>query len=310
MVHVIIMITPSLALFDNVSHSFGFISDLHYAIRDPTTRYYSDSVEKARAAVNYFNNWNQREIPRLDFVLVNGDFKDLNMEDQDPRERAIFYLTEIEKELRAYNGDIYHTLGNHDIDLLTKQEFLDRVTNSGIPPEQGRYYSFNHGSVHYVVLDANFYPDGKDHSFTETDPSYQWNNCYISSQELTWLKNDLENSRNQNVIVFVHQRIDESIPGTDQDDHTVKNAWQARELLEAHQGVLAVFQGHQHDAYGSPASKNGIYYYTIKASVEGPYPENNSYAIINILNNCTLNIVGFGNAVSVSLPQIAPNCFQ
>jgi len=193
--------------------------------------------------------------------------------------------------------------------LLTKQEFLDHVTNSGIPSNQGRYYSFNHGSVHYVVLDANFYPDGRDHSFTETDPNYQWNNCYVSSEELAWLKIDLDNSRGQNVIVFVHQRIDEP-QNSNQDDHTVRNAWQVREILEEHQGVLAVFQGHQHDAFGSPSITNGVYYYTLKASVEGPYPENNSYAVVHVLNNCTVEINGFGNAVSISLSRLSQNCFQ
>jgi len=152
----------------NASHSFGIITDLHYAIRDPTTYYYTDSIEKAKRAVEYFNAWDARENPKLDFVIVNGDFKDLNPADPDPRERAIFYLNEIEKEIQNYHGDVFHTLGNHDIDLLTKEEFLDRVTNSGIPSEHGKYYSFSKGSVHYIVLDANYYPDGTDHSFVDS----------------------------------------------------------------------------------------------------------------------------------------------
>jgi len=56
-----------------------------------------------------------------------------------------------------------------------------------------------------------------------------------------------------------------------------------RKVLEDSGKVVAVFQGHHHA--GSYNLINGIHYYTLAAMCEGPYPENNAYAIVEVLGD-------------------------
>jgi hypothetical protein len=74
----------------------------------------------------------------------------------------------------------------------------------------------------------------------------------------------------------------------------VKNVAKVRRLLESHPDVLTVFQGYQHQ--GQYSQVNNIHYYTLKAMVEGSGEENNSYAIVEILDNLTVMISGYRKA--------------
>ena len=50
---------------------FGLLTDLHYARRNKNgSRYYEDSLQKARMAVNEFRSKD------LDFIIELGDLKD------------------------------------------------------------------------------------------------------------------------------------------------------------------------------------------------------------------------------------------
>lgn len=293
-----------LPLLEAAVHSqFGIITDLHYAQRDPvTTKFYSSSLEKARASIDHLNELS------LEFLVCDGDLKDLNPDDEDIQNKTLEYLRLIEAELTRFKGRTYHVIGNHDIDAITKAQFLERVQNSGIPSDQGRYYSFDASGIHYVVLDANFYKDGRDHANTSFDPEYKWYEPFIPESELEWLENDLKNATGKNTIVFVHQRVDASEPAPSQ--LTVINAPEVRKIFETHGDVLAVFHGHDHAAVASPSITNGIIYYTLKAVVEGPFPENNAYAAVSIHDDCTLEILGFGNAVTSKFsPQPQITCY-
>ncbi len=79
----------------------------------------------------------------------------------------------------------------------------------------------------------------------------------------------------------------------------VNNAADIRQILEQSDKVAAVFQGHHHE--GSYSYIEGIHYYTLKAMVEGPGEENNSYAIVEILPDTSITITGYRKAVSKQL---------
>ncbi|MFN9913344.1 MAG: metallophosphoesterase family protein, partial [Pirellulaceae bacterium] len=86
-------------------------------------------------------------------------------------------------------------------------------------------------------------------------------------------------------IVFAHQRLD--LAGK----HAVRNAAAVREVLEASGKVLAVLQGHSH---GNDYQEiHGIHYCTLVAMVEGSGPENNGYAVMDILADQTICIHGY-----------------
>jgi len=64
---------------------------------------------------------------------------------------------------------------------------------------------------------------------------------------------------------------------------------------------VAVFQGHRHE--GDYNLIEGIHYYTLIAMVEGPGPQNNSYAIVEVRPDYSITVTGYHKAVS---KQIAP----
>lgn len=252
---------------------FGVITDLHYADRDPQSgRAYRESVSKLAEFVEVTN----RE--KADFVIELGDFKD-----QDPKPdpaRTRLFLRTIESVFGRFRGPRYHVLGNHDVDSLSKAEFLAEAENTGIPAGRNNY-SFNVKGVHFVVLDANFRSDGK--AFERGD--FAWEDCNLPAGELEWLKAELEAGAGP-VVVFIHQQLD------GEGAYYVRNAAAARALLEESGRPAAVFQGHRHE--GAYSVINGIPYLTFKAAGEGSGPENNTFALVEIGAGRKIKIRGFG----------------
>jgi len=76
----------------------------------------------------------------------------------------------------------------------------------------------------------------------------------------------------------------------------VKNAAQVREALEQSGKVIAVMQGHRHE--GGFTRINGIPYFTFKAAVEGSGPWNSAYAIVDVMPDLEVRVLGYRNAES------------
>jgi hypothetical protein len=222
---------------------------------------------------------------KVDFLLELGDFKD---QDSPPVEqRTISYLQAVEKIFQQFNGPTYHVLGNHDVDSISKTQFLAQIENTNISPERS-YYSFDFNGLHFVVLDANYRCDGADYDHGNFD----WADANIPDFELQWLKQDLATAPGP-VIVFVHQPLDGTGPVY------VNNAEEVRQILQQSGKILTVFQGHHHP--GSYSLIQGIHYYTLKALVEGPGAENNSYAVVEVRPDRSITITGYRKAVSKQL---------
>ncbi len=259
---------------------FGIVTDCHYADADTLgTRYYRESLDKLNECVSLMN------FERVDFLIELGDIKDQNSPPVE--QRTLSYLQAIEKVFQGFNGPTYHVLGNHDVDSISKKQFLTHVNNTNI--KSGRnYYSFDLKSLRCVVLDANYRADGTDYEHGNFD----WTDANIPSEELDWLREDLAAAPDP-VIVFIHQLLD----GT--GSVYVNNAADVRQTLQSSGKVLAVFQGHHHS--GSYSYIAGIHYYTLKALVEGSGPENNSYAIAEVHPDGNITITGYRKAVSKQL---------
>lgn len=256
---------------------FGIVTDCHYADADTLgTRFYRESLDKLTECVALMN------AERIDFLIELGDVKD---ENRPPVEqKTLSYLQAIEKVFQGFNGPTYHVLGNHDMDSISKIQFLRRVENTNIEFGRG-YYSFDLNSLRCVVLDANYMTDGTDYDHGNFD----WTDANIPSEELDWLREALAAAPGP-VIVFIHQLLD----GT--GSVYVNNAADVRQILQASGKVLAVFQGHHHS--GSYSNIAGIHYYTLKALVEGSGPENNSYAIAEVHPDGGIAITGYRKAVN------------
>jgi alkaline phosphatase len=126
-------------------------------------------------------------------------------------------------------------------------------------------------------------------SIPKMEECVEWKDTNIPPAEIDWLNEDLK-STTKPVFVFNHQQLD------CEGDFCVNNAEEVRQLLENSAKTLAVFQGHNHQGHYSQIK--GIHYYTLKAMVEGCGSQNNSYAIVTVLNNGSISITGYRKAMT------------
>ncbi len=265
---------------DDVLIRFGIVTDCHYAAREAQgSRYYAESLDKLAECVQCMNDM------QADFLVELGDFKD---QDSPPvEEKTLDYLRRVEDVFAGFKGSRFHVLGNHDVDSMSKAQFLAAIENTGVAADQA-HYAFDIKGIHGVVLDANYRSDGTDYDRGHFD----WTDANIPPEQLAWLRGDLAMARRP-VVVFVHQRLDGA------GDVFVKNAAEVRRVLEESGKVIAVFQGHHHD--GGYACIQGIHYSTLKAMVEGSGLENSAYALVELRSAGDLAITGYRRAVEMEL---------
>jgi len=258
---------------------FGMVTDSHYADKEVWgTRYYRESLNKMRACIEVMN----RE--QLDFVVHLGDFKDEDSEKEEAD--TLQYLRDLEAVFAQFKGPIYHCVGNHDIDSITKTQFLKNITNTGISKDQS-YYSFDTKGFHFVVLDANFDESYEDQFYKK---GADWQDTRIPPQQLQWLKENLQNT-SLPTIIFCHHPLFEYFR-EDAKFH-VNNYKEVQNILERSGKILAVFQGHVHEE--KSFQKNGIHYLTQLGMVDFTGLEQNSFAIVEV-DNQQIKIDGFKRA--------------
>lgn len=243
----------------------GMVTDLHYADKPPAgSRHYRETLAKLEETARQF----AQDEP--DVVVELGDFIDA----ADAVETELGYLKRIQRDFSALPGQKHYVLGNHCVEMLTKQEFLGAVG------QEQSYYSFDKGGVHFVVLDSCFRGDGVAYGRKNS----RWDDANLPAAELEWLRADLQATKYP-TLVLAHQRLDV------QNHYGVKNAADARKVLESSGKVLAVFQGHSHkNDYREIA---GIHYATLAAMIEGTGAENSGYSILDVFDQGVIRLTGF-----------------
>ena len=264
---------------------FGVLTDTHYSDREVGgTRHYRDSLQKMQEAIDEFNR------AELDFIIELGDMKDMP-KSADPA-KTLADLDRIEAIFRQFDGATYHALGNHDMDCISKEEFLAHTTNTG--RAKGRsYYSFVARGVRCIVLDANFNADLTPYC----RGNFKWTSAQIPPQQLEWLEAELAAHSNQPTLIFLHQLLD-SFSGVNKNV-CVSNAAEVVAIIERHPQVLAVFQGHHHPGHYS--HRNGIHYVTLNGMIEKAAPAHNSFAIVELSPSGEITITGFRDCPSRKL---------
>jgi len=263
---------------------FGIVTDVHFADIDANgARTYRESDRKLAECVQVMND------QRADFLVELGDFKD---QDPTPQEaRTLGFLRHIESVFSGFDGPRYHVLGNHDVDSLSKAQFLS-IAKNGAAGLTRHHYRFVRKGVQFVVLDADHKRDQSDYDHGNFD----WGDANLDDVQLTWLEHTLAASR-EPAVVFIHQQLD------GEGAYYVRNAAAVRRLLEAAGNVLAVFQGHRHE--GGFSVINGVPYYTLKGTIEGSGPASNSYAIVEVRDDRSVWVTGYRHAESRGF-QAAP----
>jgi len=239
----------------------GLLTDVHYAEKPSTAkRAYRDSLKKLDEAVKAFCE------AKVDFVVELGDFID----SAPTAEAELGFLRTINAVFEKFRGPRHYVLGNHDVESLTKSQFLHSCG------AKAAHYSFDCGGLHLVVLDACYRADGTAYGGRKIN----WMDTEIPPSEREWLAADLKATCNK-TICFVHQRIDAA------DKHSVKSAAAVRKILEDSGKVLAVFQGHAHTNHFTVI--NGIRYFTLAAMVDTA----GAYSIVEVKSDGSLVLTGF-----------------
>ena len=250
----------------------GLIADLHHGL-EPSAM---ERLERFLEAVD------ER---KPDGILQMGDF---NYGD-----RA---SDECSKLWSQFSGPRFHVLGNHDMDKQTKSGIVERWEM----PD--RYYSFDKGAWHFIVLDRN-------NLSTESGyVPYSKANFYVESKlrghadpgQLEWLEADLE-ATDRPTAVFVHQGLgmqDEPYPPGDARA-PIEKVLESSRTKEGTPKVVACFCGHHHiDRYNL---KNGIHYVWINSAsyywVGGAYGrmapyEDSLFAFATFANDGKIEIEG------------------
>ena len=225
--------------------SFGVFADVQYARRRPQNhRYYQAALGKLKQYMQCF----QKE--QVSFLVHLGDLID----EPEDEERALCYAREATQVIQAAGLPCCYVIGNHD----TGSVALPRLAPLWGWQAGRAFGSFDVGALHFVVLDTNY--DAKGQHYTPA--THQWEQSYVSEEQLSWLQADLARTDKPRVMVFAHALLDAL-----DNPHAVRNGWRVRSVLESCGRKVTVLQGHMHCGYES--EQNGIRYYTLPATVEG-----------------------------------------
>ena len=154
----------------NKLYSFGLLSDIHI---DGDENDEAFSIQDFSKELQYFNNEN------VDFIAITGDLTyDGRLQDYKKYKEII--------QSNAQNKIIIACTGNHDVlsEFSNWEEYVD---------SRGKYYEWTYNNDKFLILGLD-----KD------DLSGQ----FITNEELNWLKEKLNQYRNQRVFLLFHVYID------------------------------------------------------------------------------------------------------
>lgn len=196
---------------------------------DPHKDLMHDADARLRAFIDMVNR------DGSEFILQMGDFCC-------PVEKNRGFLNLWEQ----FKGPRYHTLGNHDRDGgFEWQKVMDFWGMAR------RYYSFDHGGWHFVVLDGN------EKKPVNPEPGYPH---YVGAEQLAWLREDLKRAQAPTIVIS-HQSIEA--------DGGLENRAEIRALLEevnataGWRKVGVCLNGHHHIDFQREI--NGILYVQVNS---------------------------------------------
>lgn len=180
----------------------------------------------------------------VDFIIELGDFCRLDSISQP-----------LLNVWNSFTGEKYHVIGNHDMDAYTPEEY---TRGMGMP---GRYYSFDKGNFHFIVLDGNNIYDGEKYYHYSKANYYidAKKRAFMDPEQMEWLKKDLE-ATNKKCILFSHQGIDQTMGNKE----VVQKILEDENKRAGFKKVVLSFSGHNHSNYTDEI--NGITYMQINSA--------------------------------------------
>jgi len=228
---------------------FGICADIHQTAKFDAT----DRVKK------FIDEAHERGAK---FIIELGDF----MSNDEAGKRMV-------AEWNKFNGPTYHVLGNHDC------EHGGKPLTMSLTGQKEKYYSFDCGAYHFIVLDTNYYKNnGEYFDYGGNNYHKDFFNCYIPTEQLEWLAADID-ATDKRCFIFTHATLALG-DWTVYNLHDFQNViWHANQKAGFNK-VTMCFSGHDHaDAY---LFKGGVHYMIINSMCHkyiGPmYTEGSSHS--------------------------------
>lgn len=211
---------------------FGMCADLHNAADYDT----SDRI------VKFVNEANERG---ADFIIELGDF--ISSDESGVR---------LMEKWNRFNGPSYHVLGNHDTEHNGKEATM-KITG-----QKEKYYSFDCGDYHFIVLDTNYMKYGDEFIDYGLDNYHKdFFNCYIPKEQIEWFREDIAKT-DKRCFVFSHAPIvlgDWKVYNV----HDFTDAVYLENQKCGYNKVTMVFSGHDHaDAH---MMMGGVHYMLVNS---------------------------------------------
>lgn len=182
----------------------GLITDIHKDIIHDADRRLKTFVEAMNAE-------------KVDAVMQLGDFCL-----PQPANRGFLEI------FNGFSGPKYHVIGNHEMDGGFTREQV--VAFLGM---KSRYYSFDLGGCHFVVLDANDTPVGWKEGYP----------AFLAADQVEWLAKDLA-ATELNTFIFSHQSLEH--PKCIDNQEEVRRVIAGARNAAGKPKVAACFNGHWH----------------------------------------------------------------
>ncbi len=200
-----------------------------------------------------------------EFVVILGDLVEDDNEIND--RNNIDYIVKLFKKLEC---PVYYVAGSHDLQNISEEELIKLFKQENL------YYSFNEDEFHIIVL----YTKSTKHK-----------NAFISEEQISWLKNDLEKT-NKKTIIFSHSPLaDQDLTGNPwfegkPEYYLTTNSKIIRDIFSTSKKVIAAFNGHLH--WDKQDIHNNIPYFTIQSLTENEDDKglaSEAHAVVNIDGN-------------------------
>lgn len=237
------------------SLKFAQVSDVHFLENGSNTTFKmtGESPRLLDDAVSQLNEYND-----IDFVMFTGDLIDKSFEKE---------LKAVLPHLHKLNMPWYFAFGNHDRCVggyLNTVVYLDMLRNANPNFKfKKAYYSFEPKKNYKVIV--------LDDIITDEITS----NGNIDETQFKWLKKELDASKNDIVLIFMHVPVVEPFASP---NHRMRNSSAVKQLIESYSNPIGVFQGHYHAA--KITQHNNVLYVNSPALVSYP----NAFRIVNITN--------------------------
>ncbi|XP_051136802.1 manganese-dependent ADP-ribose/CDP-alcohol diphosphatase [Andrographis paniculata] len=289
--------------------SFGVISDVQYAdIPDGRSflgvpRYYRHSLLVLQRAVQ---SWNKQKLP---FAINFGDIVDGLC----PKVQSLTATQKIVNEFNAFDGSVYHMIGNHCLYNLPRDKLLPLLNITGC--DSRAYYDFSPiPEFRFVVLDgydvsAVGWPENhpsavqamkflkeknpnsnknSPNGLVGTDRRFLMFNGAVGKEQMEWLDYTLNNATklHQKVVICCHLPLD---PSASSPESLLWNYDEVMEVVHRYNCVKACLAGHAHTG-GYSVDSRGVHHRVLEAALECP-PGTSAFGRVDLFHD-SLSLIG------------------